>query len=327
MEQLAETGSRADLAWGMPLVVALALSRIAKYGEVLVHGSLAAVANGTINTLDARTDADVGFEARGLRLDRKNPWKQRRKPSTPNLDAVRPPPPPPPPLVVAPPPPPVPQVAIPAAKPAVPPPVPPPVPKPMLSVPSPVISALPPMRPRAQTFPSIPASLYSTPSSVDAEEVDPEALAARLMQLSKDALIGGDANSLEKWSEGLMATGEKDNFAERMQAMARLSSGRVGDALRALGAARIKADSSTPAKRCQAALALAVGLAFAGRTDEALLEGLDALARAREGKDNRASRACLAFLAKLYTSVGRTTDAGHLSVAASHLSSIPPAAR
>jgi hypothetical protein len=306
---------------------------------VLVHGSLAAVANGTINTLDARTDADVGFEARGLRLDRKNPWKQRRKISTPNLDAVRPPPPPPPPLVVAPPPPPVPQIpAAMAAKPAAAapapsppaPPVgaPPPVPKPVMSgMPAPVISALPPMRPRAQTFPSIPATRYSTPSSIDTEEVDPEALAARLMQLSKDALIGGDANSLEKWSEGLMATGEKDNFAERMRAMARLSSGRVGDALRALGTARKNADATTPTKRCQAALALAVGFAFAGRTDEALLEGLDALARAREGKDDRAARACLAFLAKLYTSVGRTADATHLSVAASHLMSIPPSAR
>ncbi|MDB4995980.1 MAG: hypothetical protein JWM74_3412, partial [Myxococcaceae bacterium] len=33
LEQLADTGSRADLAWGTALVVALALSRIAKYGE------------------------------------------------------------------------------------------------------------------------------------------------------------------------------------------------------------------------------------------------------------------------------------------------------
>ncbi len=204
----------------------------------------------------------------------------------------------------------------------------PPVPMPALSgVPSPVISALAPMRPRAQTFPSIPATRYSTPSSIDTEEVDPEALAARLMQLSKDALLGGDTDSLEKWSEGLMATGEKDNFAERMRAMARLSNGRVGDALCALGAARKNADSTTPTKRCQAALALAVGFAFAGRTDEALLEGLDALARAREGKDDRATRACLAFLAKLYTSVGRTADATHLSAAASQLVTIPPAAR
>ncbi len=121
LEPLADTGSRADLAWGTALVIALALSRIAKYGEVLVHGSLAAVANGTLNTLDARTEADVGFEARGLRLDRKNPWQQRRKVSTPNLDAVRPPQPPPPPLVVAPPPPPMPQIPSPVAtKPAAP---------------------------------------------------------------------------------------------------------------------------------------------------------------------------------------------------------------
>jgi hypothetical protein len=288
MEQLAEKGSRADLAWGMSLVVALALSRIAKYGEVLLHGSLTAVANGTVNTLDARSDSDVGFEARGLRLDRKNPWKVPRKASTPKLNAVRPPPPSPHELLIA---------------------------------------ALPPMRPRASTFPSIPESRYATPSSFDTEEVDPEALAARLMQLSKDALLCGDANSLERWSDGLMATGEKDSFAERMRAMARLARGRVGDALRALEAARTKAEVGPPAKRCQAALALAVGLAFAGRADEALLEGLDALARAREGKDDRASRACLAFLAKLFTSVGRHQDATHLTVAGVQLMSIPPAAR
>ena len=66
------------------------------------------------------------------------------------------------------------------------------------------------------------------------EEVDPEALAARLAQLSRDALLDGDAQSLERWSDGLKATGEKDALAERMRAMARLARGRVGDALQSL---------------------------------------------------------------------------------------------
>jgi hypothetical protein len=68
--------------------------------------------------------------------------------------------------------------------------------------------------------------------------------------------------------------------------------------------------------RAQSALALGVGLAAANRPDEALLEALDALARAREGRDARAAGACLAFLAKLYGRVQRATDAEALTAAA-----------
>ena len=136
-----------------------------------------------------------------------------------------------------------------------------------------------------------------------------ESLAARLTQLAKEALLGGDAQSLERWSAGLKATGEKDSLANRMHAMARLSRGKVGDALRTLKQARRDVDGGPFAKRCQAALAYGVGLSFAGRYDEALLEGLDALARAREGGDDEAARACLAFLAKLFTRVNRVEEA------------------
>ena len=63
-------------------------------------------------------------------------------------------------------------------------------------------------------------------------------------------------------------------------------------------------------------LALGLALAAANRPDEALLEGLDALARAREGGDVRAIAACLAFLAKLYGRVEMGLDAAALSAAA-----------
>jgi len=150
--------------------------------------------------------------------------------------------------------------------------------------------------------PAEPAIRYRSPSTFDAEEVDPEALAARLAQLSRDALLDGDAQSLERWSDGLKATGEKDALAERMRAMARLARGRVGDALRALRDARKWAEEDgTPEARCQASLALGVGLAFAGRVDDALLEGMDALARAREAGDAQAEQACLAFLQRLFS--------------------------
>jgi hypothetical protein len=53
-------------------------------------------------------------------------------------------------------------------------------------------------------------------------------------------------------------------------------------------------------------------LCLAGRADEALLEGLDALARAREAKDPRAIDASLALLAKLYASAGYADAAAAL---------------
>lgn len=241
MQLLAHSGARADLAWGVPLVVALTLSRIARSAEVLLDESF--VQRARLNLLATREETDGAVTVTGMQLDSRDPWK---------------------------------------AEPA------PPVQKPEIR--------------------------YRSPSTFDMEEVDPEALAARLMQLSKEALIGGDAHSLERWSDGLMATGEKDSFAERMRAMARLSRGRVGDALRTLQQSRRDAETASTSTRCQASLALGVGLAFAGRADEALLEALDALARAREGHDEQATQACLALLAKLFTSVGRADEAAHFGV-------------
>jgi hypothetical protein len=261
MQPLAHSGARADLAWGVPLVVALTLSRIARPAEVLLDASFAQRAQ--LNLLATREETDGGLRVAGAQLDSRNPWKVEASP-------------------------PVPPVLIPPASPSA----------------SAVIASHAPKT----------SIRYRSPSTFDMEEVDPDALAARLMQLSKEALIGGDAHSLEKWSDGLKATGEKDSFAERMRAIARLSRGRVADALRALQRARREAETAPSYTRCQASLALGVGLAFAGRADEALLEALDALARAREGHDEQATQACLALLAKLFTSVGRADDAAQFAV-------------
>ena len=75
---------------------------------------------------------------------------------------------------------------------------------------------------------------------------------------------------------------------------------------------RAAAEDGSVRARCQAALALAMALALAGRAEEALLEALDALARAREGEDAKAVGACLALLAKLYAGTGRTGEASAL---------------
>src|SRR5262249_23838173 len=110
----------------------------------------------------------------------------------------------------------------------------------------------------------------------------------RLSDLAKEALLGADTHALERWTEGLRATGERGRFAERMEAIVRLARGDVGEALRALRAARAELDASaSAAQRCQASLALGFALAVAHRPDDALLEGLDALSRARESGDDK----------------------------------------
>jgi hypothetical protein len=86
----------------------------------------------------------------------------------------------------------------------------------------------------------------------------------------------------------------------------------AADALPELRRAREAAESGPPAARCQAALALAMTLSLAQRPEDALLEALDALARAREADDAKAVAACTALLAKLYVATGRTEEASAL---------------
>jgi hypothetical protein len=71
-------------------------------------------------------------------------------------------------------------------------------------------------------------------------------------------------------------------------------------------------DRAPVASRCQASLALAMTLAMAGRSEDALLEALDALARARGTPDPKAVGACMALLAKLYSRAGLSNEAAVL---------------
>jgi hypothetical protein len=130
-------------------------------------------------------------------------------------------------------------------------------------------------------------------------------IASRLGELAKDALLSADNAALERWVDGLRAAGESPMFTERLRALSRLGRGDIGDALRVLRRTRAALDPRDHKLRCQTSLALGVALSVAGRPQEALLEGMDALARARHVGDERGAQACLAFLAKLYTSVGR----------------------
>jgi hypothetical protein len=89
------------------------------------------------------------------------------------------------------------------------------------------------------------------------------------------------------------------------------------EVLAELRRARTAAEGGPPSARCQASLALAMTLAIAQRPEEALLEALDALARAREAQDTKAISACSALLAKLYVSAGHGDEASALLKAGS----------
>jgi hypothetical protein len=159
-------------------------------------------------------------------------------------------------------------------------------------------------------FESAPPKEGPAPSEGD------KLLADRLTELAKEALLGADTAALERWVDNLGATGEHAMLADRMRAMARLSRGEIGDALRVLKRARASLPKEAAVLRCQTSLALGMALAVAGRTEEALLEGLAALSRAKQGSDARGTSACLAFLAKLYASVDRAKDAERLRAGA-----------
>jgi len=130
-------------------------------------------------------------------------------------------------------------------------------------------------------------------------------IAQRLAVLAKDALVGKDGGPLDRLVDGIRATGDAPALADRLGAISRLGRGDIGDALRVLRRTRSSLDPTEHTLRCQTSLALGVALSVAGRPQEALLEGMDALSRARRAGDDRGARACLAFLAKLYSSEGR----------------------
>jgi hypothetical protein len=91
----------------------------------------------------------------------------------------------------------------------------------------------------------------------------------------------------------------------------------TADAIAELRRARARIEGGPASARCQASIALAMMLSLGGRSEEALLEALDALARGREANDSKAVDACMALLAKLFASVGLTQAATALREAIS----------
>lgn len=92
---------------------------------------------------------------------------------------------------------------------------------------------------------------------------------------------------------------------ERRIGMEALSKGDTKEALVALSKGVAKTKSAPPVERARALLAHGIALAATGREREALLEVLEALARAREAEDARGEEACARFLAKLAEAAGQ----------------------
>jgi hypothetical protein len=135
---------------------------------------------------------------------------------------------------------------------------------------------------------------------------------------SEDALSGraahalreGDLTAIDEIVGTLRAEAANSALADRLEAMAGLARGETGAPLGLLRGAKERTKEAGAAERCRSALALGIALAAAGRETDALLEALEALARAREASDDRGERACSRFLAQLSRGAGDEAAAG-----------------
>ena len=152
-----------------------------------------------------------------------------------------------------------------------------------------LLSEPPPFIPTAEP---VPASLRQT---------DP------VTELAKRALLQGDVRALEQLIAELRESGEHADLVERMSGFVALRRGATADALRRLRAATEAIKE--PAQQARARLAYGVALASAGRSESALLEALEALARAREARDTYGEHACALFLARLSAAAGHADAA------------------
>jgi hypothetical protein len=157
-----------------------------------------------------------------------------------------------------------------------------------------VPAPMPPAPPSNPTFDDVEAASVPAPDTV--------------VETAKRALLQGDVASLERLIEELRDSDEHGDLVERLSGFVALRRGATADALRRLRAATEAARG--PAQKARARLAYGVALAGAGRAEAALLEALEALARAREARDRHGEHACALFLARLSAASGHADAAG-----------------
>jgi hypothetical protein len=150
----------------------------------------------------------------------------------------------------------------------------------------------------------VPATPPARPGSLSDAEPDrqPGSMRDPVTEMAKRALLQGDVAALERLIVELQESGEHAELVERMSGFVALRRGATADALRRLRAATEAVKE--PAQRARARLAYGVALASAGRSESALLEALEALARAREAGDPHGEHACALFLARLSAAAG-----------------------
>jgi hypothetical protein len=154
-----------------------------------------------------------------------------------------------------------------------------------------------------------PRAASSRPSRPPRVSEPPRGTPSQPPARALEALRKGDTASVDKLAQELRVDEGRSGLAERLEAIADLARGDTGDAIRRLRDAAGEAKRAGSRDQCRALLAFAVALGAAGRKEEALLEALDALARARDGNDERGERACLRFLSQLAANAGHPSDA------------------
>ncbi|MFO0757391.1 MAG: hypothetical protein U0359_12920 [Byssovorax sp.] len=353
MSTVGEGGSLAALSWGLPLVAAVALARDARAGEALLDADLVAEhfanlaelgysvtidrdrrvlsprhptllpestgpgpssrvplsTSSPASTVSPASTASPASTSTTLPAPPPGPgnWPSLRPPATmsngPPSSALRPPP--------------VPAISAPRMHSS-----------PGLPFSSTITAPPAPLAPAASGSPAAaparPGSIAPPPASARGGRPvsDPE-IADQLAELAKRALMQGDLGALEGLIAQLRARGEHGDLVERMTALAALRRGATAEALRRLReAAEAKKD---PAQQAKARLAYGVALATAGRNESALLEVLQALARARAAGDTQGERACALFLARLSGAAGHAEAASAWSaVATRKMETSPP---
>jgi hypothetical protein len=140
--------------------------------------------------------------------------------------------------------------------------------------------------------------------------------------VAKRALLQGDTPALERLITELSESGEHGELVERMSGFVALRRRASAVAPRRLRSAAEAVNE--PAQRARARLAYGVALASAGRTESALLEALEALARAREAADSHGEHACALFLARLSAAAGHPDAASVWAMIASRAEAAQP---
>ncbi len=298
-------GSRMALCTGDALADAAQLADFARPGEVLVSPTLVEASAGELRTAGAPKSARAGREAvPALILDLVHPLRSLAPPSE-NLDSERasrlgsigvgPE-----------------QADGPSSHEAITRPLHPiPEPEPAQSEPEAVELDSVDLVPLVEELESVAGvergEPEEAPRSLRSDEVERFRQAATAVRVETDSVFPGnvadvlerrDASSLDRMAAAYREK-KQEALAVRLDAMANLVRGESAEALRALRAAQQGSLDSSPSEQCRARLALAVGLSASGRPREAFIEALHALARSREGRDERGERACARLLAQL----------------------------